>query len=73
MRIPILGKVIDERFLNHRLRSTSLAGIVGCIVAVVLFEYRYFVNHVWSWDLLAVAITIVAVKLAMMAWYVLTD
>lgn len=72
-RIPILGKIIDERYLNHRLRSTSLAGIVGCIVAIVLFEYRFFVNHVWSWDLLSVALTIVGVKLAMMTWYVLTD
>ncbi|MGA8867873.1 MAG: hypothetical protein WB510_12935 [Candidatus Sulfotelmatobacter sp.] len=73
MKIPILGKVIDERFLDHRLRSTSLAGIIGCIVAVCLFEYRYFVNHVWSWDLLSVALTIVGVKLAMMAWYLFTD
>ena len=72
-RIPILGKIVDERYLNHRLRSTSLAGIVGCIVAIVLFEYRFFVNHVWSWDLLSVALTIVGVKLAMMTWYVLTD
>jgi hypothetical protein len=73
MKIPILGRVIDERFLNHRLRSTSLAGIIGCIVAVVLFEYRYFVNHIWSWDLFAVALTIVAVKLTVMAWYLITD
>lgn len=73
MKIPILGKLIDERFLDHRLRSTSLAGIIGCIVAVCLFEYRYFVNHVWSWDLLSVALTIVGVKLAMMAWYLFTD
>jgi hypothetical protein len=73
MRIPIFAKVVDERFLNHRLRSTSLAGIVGGILAIVLFEYRYLVNHVWSWDLLAVALTIVAVKLAAMAWYLFTD
>lgn len=37
--------------------------------AVVLFEYRFFVNHRWSWDLLAVAVTFVAIKLALMAWY----
>jgi hypothetical protein len=73
MKIPILGRIIDERFLKHRLRSTSLGGIAGCIVAVALFEYRYFVNHMWSWDLFAVAVTIVAVKLAIMAWFLLTD
>ena len=73
MNIPVLGKVIDERFLNHRLRSTSLAGIIGALLAVGLFEYRYLVNHVWSWDLFAVAVTFVLVKLAVMAWFRLTD
>jgi len=73
MNIPILGRAIDERFLNHRLRSTSLAGIIGGVAAIVLFAYRYYFNHVWSWDLFAVAATIVAVKLAVMSWYLLTD
>jgi len=73
VKIPFIGTVIDERFLNYRLRSTSLGGIVGCIVAIGLFEYRYFFHHVWSWDLLSVALTIVVVKLAVMAWYLLTD
>jgi hypothetical protein len=73
MKIPIVGTVIDERFLNHRLRSTSLAGIIGACVAVGLFEYRYFFNHVWSWDLLAVAGTFVAVKVGVLTWYRFTD
>jgi hypothetical protein len=72
MNLPILGTAIDERFLNHRLRATSLAGIIGGIVAILLFGYQYFVNHVWSWDLFTVAITIVTVKLTVMAWYRLT-
>jgi hypothetical protein len=37
MNIPILGRAIDERFLNHRLRSTSLAGVTGGLVAGALF------------------------------------
>lgn len=73
MKIPLLGRAIDERFLNHRLRSTSLGGIVGTIVAVCLFEYRYFHDHIWSWDLLSVALTVVVVKLAVMGWYLFTD
>jgi hypothetical protein len=73
MRIPLLGIAVDERFLNHRLRSTSLAGIIGGVVAILLFAYRFYVNHVWSWDLFSVAITIVGVKMALMAWYLLTD
>jgi hypothetical protein len=70
---PILGRLIDERFLNHRLRSTSLAGIIGGVVAISLFAYRYYVDGVWSWDLFTVAATIVVVKLAVMTWYLLTD
>jgi hypothetical protein len=73
MNIPVIGKKIDERFLNHRLRSTSSAGIIGGVLATCLFAYRFYVNHVWSWDLLAVAITFVAVKMALMGWYLLTD
>ena len=73
MTIRLLGKVIDERFLNHRLRSTSYAGMVGGLLAISLFLYRYAYNGVWSWDLLAVAATIGGVKLTLMAWYLLTD
>jgi hypothetical protein len=69
----LFGGRIDERFLNHRLRSTSLAGIVGGVTASLLFAYRFYENHVWSWDLFAVAETIVGVKMGMMLCYVLTD
>jgi hypothetical protein len=72
-KVPILGRFIDERFLEHRLRSTSLAGIAGCLVAVGLFEYRLFRNHFISWDLFAVALAMALVKMSMMVWYRLSD
>jgi hypothetical protein len=73
MTVPILGKVIDERFLTHRLRSTSIAGVIGGVVATGLFAYRYYVDHRWSWDLLAVSLMIVVVKLSVLTWYRLAD
>lgn len=73
MNLPILGRSIDERFLTHRLRSTSTAGIVSAVLALVLFEYRYFVDHFWSWDLLAIGLTFVGLKMALMAWYHFKD
>ena len=69
----IFGARVDERFLDHRLRSTSAAGIIGGASASLLFMYRFYINHVWSWDLLSIALIIVGVKMSMMLYYVLTD
>ena len=73
MSIAIMGKVIDERFLQHRLKSTSLAGVVGGILTIFLFAYRFNFDHVWSLDLFAIGMTIVAVKLLAMIYYRVTD
>ena len=72
-RIPILGKFVDERFLEHRRRSSSIAGILAALLAIVLFELRFFWDHVWSWDLLAVALTFVVVKMSLFAWFRFKD
>ncbi len=72
-RVPVLGKFVDERFLEHRRRSTGAAGIVGALLAVVLFEYRLFHDHRVSWDLLSVALLMVLVKMGMMVWYRFND
>lgn len=71
--MKFLGKVVDERFWEHRRRSTSIAGIITAVLALCLFEYRYWVDHRWSWDLLAVGLTFVVVKLGLMTFYYLTD
>lgn len=73
MNVPILGRLLDERFFTHRLRSTSIAGVIGAMLAIALFAYRFYVDHVWSWDLFAVAVTVAVVKVGMMTWYALTD
>ena len=72
-RIPILNKFVDERFLNHRRRSSSIAGIFSAILAVALFEYRFFFDHIWSWDLLALVLTFVIVKLSLFTWFRFND
>ena len=65
--------LFDERFLMHRLRSTSLAGILASSLALVLFAWRFYVDHEVSWDLLAIGITFVVIKLVAMTWYRLKD
>jgi hypothetical protein len=68
-----LGKLFDDRFREHRKRSTSAAGVVAAQVAGVLFVYRYFIEHRWSGELFAVALTFVAIKIGLLAWYSLND
>ena len=68
-RIPILGKFVDERFLDHRRRSSSIAGIASACLAIVLFEYRFFLDHIWSWDLLAIALTFIVIKMSLFTWF----
>jgi len=72
-RIPFLGQFVDERFLEHRRRSTAAAGLAGGFVVLCVFEYRLFARHIISWDLLAILGTMAGVKIGMMLWYKLRD
>jgi hypothetical protein len=67
--MKVLGVTVDERFLEHRRRSTSAGGIAAVVVAIGLFEYHLFRQHELRWELLAVGATAVVVKLAVLAWY----
>jgi hypothetical protein len=71
--VAILKKLVDERFWTHRQRSTSLAGIISGVTAICLFYYRFVHDHIVNWDLLAVALLFVVLKLGLMTYYTLTD
>jgi len=73
MIVQTLKGSVDERFLTHRLRATSLAGVAGGLTASFLFVYYYFSEHAARWDLLAVALVIAAVKMGALAYYRMTD
>lgn len=64
---------VDERFLEHRRRSSGHAGIAAAAFAVVLAYYRYVRDDVVRWDLLAVAGIFIVVKYALFFWYRRTD
>jgi hypothetical protein len=68
-RIPFLGKLVDERFLDHRRRSSSIAGFATLILALCIFEYRLIFNHTISWDMAAIMLTFAVVKMSMFTWY----
>jgi hypothetical protein len=61
--------MIDERFLIHRLKSTSLAGVAGGVAMGCWFGYCYFVDGVQRWDLLAILILMAVVKWGAMLYF----
>ena len=71
MKVPVIG-TIDERFLTHRLRSTSNGGLAGMLVAGGFFFYN-LAHHVIRWDLFAVIATTAIVKIAFLIYYRMTD
>jgi hypothetical protein len=72
-RIPILNRYVDERFLEHRRRSSSIAGFATLFLALGIFEYRLLVHNVVDWEMVAVMLTFAVVKTAMCVWYIIND
>jgi hypothetical protein len=71
MKLPILG-TIDERFLTHRLRSTSIGGLTAVLLAAALFFYN-LAHHIIRWDLFAIVATAAVVKIGVLVWYRIND
>jgi hypothetical protein len=72
MSLP-LPDFVDERFLDHRRRASSAAGITCAVLAILLAFYRWLQDHVVSRDLLALVATFLIVKYALFFWYRRTD
>jgi hypothetical protein len=77
MKLPFLGsipnRIIDERFLDHRRRSSTFALMAGALVSGGLAEYHLLRQHRIDWELVFVLLAMVLVKLAAMAWFHFTD
>jgi hypothetical protein len=65
----ILGVDVDERFLDHRRRSSMLGMMAGAVVSGGLFEYHLIREHRYEWELLSVLLAMVVVKLAALTWF----
>ena len=68
MNLPRIRSTIDERFLEHRRRSTSIAGMITAALALLVFLYRTWFLRVIDWDLFAVGVTFVVIKLTVLLW-----
>lgn len=73
MKVPIVGWTIDERFLMHRLRSTSFAGFAAVLVSAAFFFNDLLRNHVIRWDLFSIIATAAVVKMSFLLWYRFND
>ena len=72
-RVPFIGQFVDERFLEHRRKASSVAGIIVVVLALVMFEYRLLRYGVFDWELAAVAVVFVAIKMGLFLWYRFRD
>jgi ABC-type phosphate/phosphonate transport system permease subunit len=64
---------MDERYLMHRLRSTSLAGIVGAVAIGSWILYQFYAKDIFRWDLFGILMLIGLVKIGAMIYYRRTD
>jgi hypothetical protein len=71
MKVPVIG-TIDERFLTHRLRSTSNGGMAAVVVAGGFFFYN-LAHHVIRWDLFSIIAAAAVVKISFLIYYRFTD
>lgn len=61
--------MLDERFWQHRLKSTSLAAATGALATGGLFLYRLYAMGELRWDLLSVLLVMAATKLTAMLYF----
>lgn len=68
-RRRIFGVAVDERFLDHRRRSSTFAMMAGALLSGGLFEYHLLAQHRVDWDLAAVLGAMVLVKFTAFTWF----
>lgn len=77
MKLPFLGaipnRLIDERFLDHRRRSSTFAMMAGALLSGGLFEYDLLRYHRFNWQLAAVLLAMIIAKYSAFTWFRLRD
>lgn len=71
--ISLRERLFDERFVLHRYKSTSHAGVAVALAIAGWAVHDQVILGRIRWDLLALLGLMVAVKLGFMAWYTLRD
>jgi len=61
--------VIDERFLMHRLRSSSYASMTGAVLMGAWVLYNLYGRGIMRWDLMIIMSVMAAVKLGALFYF----
>ena len=71
--VSLRARLLDERFVLHRYKSTSHAGIAVALALAGWFLYDQVTAGRIRRDFLVLLGLMLAVKLGFMAWYTLRD
>jgi hypothetical protein len=63
----------DERFIQHRYKSTRAAVIVASLMMALWTWVDFFLHDVVRWDLLMIMLAMAVVKVSVMLYYRLTN
>lgn len=68
-----MGKILDERYFQHRYKATSHAGVVMAVLMGGVFLYSQLHDQIFRWDLVAIMVAGAITKLIAMVYYRRTD
>ena len=60
--------MIDERFLMHRLKSSSLASMTGAAMLGAWILYQFYAKDIFRWDCIIILTVMVIVNLTTMTY-----
>jgi len=69
----MIAKLMDERAILHRYKSTSHAGVACALMVVGTFAYQYYGKGVFRIDLAVIALATAVIKVGFLLWYRFRD
>ncbi len=65
----MFARVIDERAILHRYKSTSHAGVACALLVIGDFAWHYYGRGEFRTDLAVIALATALIKVGAMIWY----
>ena len=67
------SRLLDERYVLHRYKSTSHASVVAALVMGIWYLRDLYVENVVRWDFLIIMGVMALVKISCLLWYRFRD